>query len=172
MSDIVQMQRAAQALRPLLLPASRAFAISYGGLFSILILLGIFALPFNPFLALGYILFFLALFSLIVVTMRPGATYLALDSDGITRCLFFRTKTVRWAEITKIRAGWFGYESFEIPWHRQVMTHYRRDDRDDVLSFFPYQFGMNSEQAIRLLTPYFENAHRKSVLPQDEAAAA
>jgi hypothetical protein len=172
MNDIAQMQRAAQALRPLLLPASRAFAISYGGLFSALMLLGIFALPFNPFLALGYIAFFASLFCLIVVTMRPGATYLALDSDGVTRCLFFWTKTVRWAEITKIRAGWFGYETFEIPWHRQVMAHYRRDDRDDVLSFFPYQFGLNAEQAISLLTPYFDNAHRKSVLPQNEAAAA
>jgi hypothetical protein len=172
MGDIAQLQKSAQALQPIVLPANGVFAISFGGLFSALILLGTLAVPFNPFLVLGAIAFFIALFCLLVVVLRPGATYLAVDADGITRCLFFQKKTVHWSDVTNIRAGWLGYETFQMSWNRQVFVTNRLGAKEDALTFFPHQFGLNAKQAVSLLTPYFEHARIERPAAPATAAAA
>lgn len=61
--------------------------------------------------------------------------------------------------------------TFPVSWNRQVFLQSRRDAHEG-LSFFPHQFGLNDEQAVDLLTPYFENARRKPPVPQNEAVAA
>ena len=107
-----------------------------------------------------------------VATATPRATYLAFDPDHFTRCLFFRKLSVAWKDVTGIRADWFASATFPIAWNRQVLLDFRAGGADDTLSFFPHQFGLSDDQAIALLTPYFENARRKPLQPQDEAVAA
>jgi hypothetical protein len=171
MSDFWQLQQSASALEPLTLPGSRKFAFCYVAFFSGLILLGVFDLPFNPFLALGTIAFFGALLCMAVVTATPGKTYLAIDRESIGRVLLGQKKSVAWTSVTGIRAGWWGYETFAIRWNRQIFIDYHGDGRGDVMSFFPHQFGLNAEQALALLTPYVENARRTPVKRREAVAA-
>jgi hypothetical protein len=171
MSDFAELQKSARASEPLTLAGSRSFAIAYACGSSALIALGLVTLPFNPFLIFGAAVAFVAVFCMAVVTVTPGATYLEIDGDGITRCLMFRKRSVSWENVTAIRADWFVSATFPVSWNRQVFLQSRRDAHEG-LSFFPHQFGLNDEQAVDLLTPYFENARRKPPVPQNEAVAA
>jgi len=172
MSDIAEVQKAASRLRPLMLPGSAAFAITYAGFFSTLILLGLITLPFNPFLAVGGGAAFAAVMCMAIATVAPRATYLEFDHDRFTRCLFFRKLSVAWKDVTGIRADWFASATFPIAWNRQVLVDFRAGGVDDTLSFFPHQFGLSDDQALDLLTPYLENVRYRSLRPQDEAVAA
>jgi hypothetical protein len=171
MSDFAELQKAAEALQPLTLPGDRTFAVLYAGGFSALILLGLVTLPFNPFLTFGAIAAILAMVVMAVATITPGATYLAIDSRGFTRCLLFRKTNLRWNEVADIRAECFGSATFPIAWNRQVCVQPRNDTADAALSFFPHQFGLDAEQAVSLLTPYLENAQHPLVRPREAVAA-
>jgi hypothetical protein len=113
---------------------------------------------------------FVAVFVMAVVTVTPGATSLTVDDEGITRSLMFRTVRMEWQDVAAIRSDWFVSATFPIAWNRQVCVT-SRHDADDSLSFFPYQFGVNAEQAIALLTPYFQNAQHAPVQPREAVAA-
>jgi hypothetical protein len=171
MSDFAELQKTASALQPLILPGSRTFAFCYAGGSSALIALGLVTLPFNPFLLPGAAIALVAVFIMAVMTVTPGATSLAIDDEGITRCLMFRTVRMEWQDIASVRSDYFLSATFPIAWNRQVFTESRHDGSNG-LSFFPHQFGLNAEQAIELLTPYLECARRKSAIPQDHAVAA
>jgi hypothetical protein len=171
MSDFAKLQKAAEALQPLTLPGSRTFAVLYAGGFSALILLGLVTLPFNPFLTFGAAAAILAMVVMAVATIAPGATYLAIDSRGFTRCLLFRKTSMKWNEVADIRAECFGSATFPIAWNRQVCVQSRNDTADAALSFFPHQFGLDAEQAVSLLAPYLENAQRPLVRPREAVAA-
>ena len=171
MSDFAELQKAASALQPLILPGSRTFAFCYAGGSSALIALCFVTLPFNPFLIPGAAVALVAVFVMAVMTVTPGATSLTVDDEGITRCLMFRTVHMEWQDIASVRSDYFLSATFPIAWNRQVFME-SRHDRSDALSFFPHQFGLNAEQAIELLTPYLESARRKSAIPQDHAVAA
>jgi Bacterial PH domain len=171
MSDFAELQKRASALRPLTLPGSRTFAFCYAGGSSALIALGLVTLPFNPFLLPAAVVALVAVFVMAVMTVTPGATSLAIDDEGITRCLMFRTVHMEWQDVASVRSEYFLSATFPIAWNRQVFTESRHDGSDG-LSFFPHQFGLNAEQAIELLAPYLENARRKSAIPQDHAVAA
>ena len=171
MSNFAQLQESASALKPLTLQGSRTFALCYAGASSALIALGLVTLPFNPFLILGVAVAFVAVFVMAVLTVTPGATSLTIDDEGITRCLMFRTVRMEWQDIASVRSDYFLSATFPIAWNRQVFVE-SRHDAGGGLSFFPYQFGLNSAQAIDLLTPYLENARRESHVPITQAAAA
>ncbi len=171
MSDFAELKKAAHASEPLILAGSRTFAITYVCGSSALIALGLVTLPFNPFLIFGAAVAFLAVFCTAVVTVTPGATYLEIDGDCITRCLMFRKRSVVWEDVTAIRSDYFLSATFPVAWNRQVFV-VSRHDAGGGLSFFPYQFGLNSAQAIDLLTPYLENPRRESHVPITQAAAA
>ena len=171
MSEFAELQKTASTLQPLTLPGSYTFAICYAGGSSALIALGIVTLPFNPFLILGAAVAFVAVFVMAVVTVTPGATSLTIDDEGITRSLMFRTVRMGWRDIASIRSDYFLSATFPIAWNRQVFAESRRDGTDG-LSFFPYQFGVNAEQAIELLTPYLENARHNSAMSSEQAVAA
>jgi hypothetical protein len=171
MSDFAELQKSARASEPLTLAGSRSFAIAYACGSSAVIALGLVMLPFNPFLIFGAAVAFVAVFCMAVVTVTPGATFLEIDSDGITRCLMFRKRSVSWETVTAIHADWFISATFPVSWNRQVLLRSRRDAHEG-LSFFPHQFGLNAEQAIDLLTPYLESVQRKSAIPRDHAVAA
>jgi hypothetical protein len=171
MNDFAELQKTASSLQPLTLPGSRTFAFCYAGGSSALIALGLVTLPFNPFLMPGAVVAFIAVFIMAVATVTPGATFLTIDDEGITRCLMFRTVHMEWQNIASVRSDYFLSATFPIAWNRQVFME-SRHDRSDALSFFPHQFGLNAEQAIELLTPYLESARRKSAIPQDHAVAA
>jgi hypothetical protein len=171
MSDFAELQKAAEALQPLTLRGDRTFAVLYAGGFSALILLGLITLPFNPFLTFGAVAAILAMVVMAVATITPGATYLAIDSRGFTRCLLFRKTSLKWNEVAEIRAECFGSATFPIAWNRQVCVQSRNDTADAALSFFPHQFGLDAEQAFSLLTPYLENAQRPLVRPREAVAA-
>ncbi len=172
MSDFADLQKAAEALQPLTLPGDRSFAVLYAGGFSALILLGLLTLPFNPFLTFGAVAAMLAMAVMAVTTVIPGATYLAVDSRGLTRCLLFRKTSLRWNEVADIRAECFGSATFPIAWNRQICVQARDDAADAGLSFFPYQFGLDAEQAVSLLTPYLENTRHPRMERRREAVAA
>jgi hypothetical protein len=169
-SDFAELQKTASALQPLTLPGSRTFAFCYAGGSSALIALGLVTLPFNPFLMLGAAVAFVAVFVMAVVTVTPGAS-LTIDDEGITRSLMFRTVRMEWQDVAAIRSDWFVSATFPIAWNRQVCVA-SRHNASDSLSFFPYQFGVNAEQAIELLTPYLENARYNSALLSEQAVAA
>ena len=171
MSDFAELQKAASALQPLILPGSRTFAFCYAGGSSALIALGLVTLPFNPFLIPGAAVALVAVFVMAVMTVTPGATSLTVDDEGITRCLMFRTVHMEWQDIASVRSDYFLSATFPIAWNRQVFTQSHHDGSDS-LSFFPHQFGLNAEQAIELLTPYLENARHKFLSPQEHAVAA
>jgi hypothetical protein len=171
MSDFSELQKAAEALQPLTLPGDRTFAVLYAGGFSALILIGLVTLPFNPFLTFGAVAAILAMVVMAVATIAPGATYLAIDSRGFTRCLLFRKTSLKWNEVADIRAECFGSATFPIAWNRQVCVQSRNDTADAALSFFPHQFGLDAEHAVSLLTPYLENAQRPLVRPREAVAA-
>jgi hypothetical protein len=171
MSDFADLQKAAEALQPLILPGDRSFAVLYAGGFSALILLGLVTLPFNPFLTFGAVAAILAMVVMAVATIAPGATYLAIDSRGFTRCLLFRKTRLKWNEVADIRAECFGSATFPIAWNRQICVQSRNHTADAALSFFPHQFGLDAEQAVSLLTPYLENAKRPLVRPREVVAA-
>jgi hypothetical protein len=171
MSNFAELQKMASELQPLTLPGSRTFAFCYAGGSSALIALGLVTLPFNPFLLPGAAVAFVAVFIMAVMTVTPGATSLAIDDEGITRCLMFRTVRMEWQDIVSVRSDYFLSATFPIAWNRQVFT-VSRHNGSDSLSFFPHQFGLNAEQAIELLAPYLENARREFSIPQDHAVAA
>jgi len=171
MGDFADLQKTAEALQPITLPGDRSFAALYAGGFSALILLGLLTLPFNPFLTFGAVAAILAMVVMAVATIAPGATYLAIDSRGFTRCLLFRKTSLKWNEVADIRAECFGSATFPIAWNRQVCVQSRNDTADAALSFFPHQFGLDAEQAVSLLTPYLENAQRPLVRPREAVAA-
>ena len=170
MSDFAELQKTASALQPLILPGSRTFAFCYAGGSSALIALGLVTLPFNPFLIPGAAIALVAVFIMAVMTVTPGATSLTIDDEGITRCLMFRTVRMEWQDIASVRSDYFLSATFPVAWNRQVFVE-SRHDAGGGLSFFPYQFGLNSAQAIDLLTPYLENARRESHVPLTQAAA-
>jgi hypothetical protein len=171
MRDFADLQKTAEALQPITLPGDRSFAALYAGGFSALILLGLLTLPFNPFLTFGAVVAILAMAVMAVVTVVPGATYLAVDSRGFTRCLLFRKASFRWNEVTEIRTECFGSATFPIAWNRQVCVQSNDHAAEAGLSFFPYQFGLDAEQAVSLLTPYLENAQRPPVRHREAVAA-
>src|ERR1700749_3102341 len=103
MRDFADLQKTAEALQPITLPGDRTFAVLYAGGFSALILLGLLTLPFNPFLTFGAVAAILAMAVMAAATIIPGATYLAIDSRGFTRCLLFRKTSLRWNEVAGIR---------------------------------------------------------------------
>ena len=171
MSDFADLQKTAEALQPITLPGDRSFAVLYAGGFSALILLGLLTLPFTPFLAFGAIAAILAMAVMAAATVIPGATYLAVDSRGFTRCLLFRKTSLKWNQVAEIRTECFGSATFPIVWNRQVCVQSHDDAAAAGVSFFPYQFGLDAEQAVSLLTPYLENTRRPLVRPREAVAA-
>jgi hypothetical protein len=171
MSDFADLQKTAAALQPITLPGDRTFAVLYAGGFSALILLGLLTLPFNPFLTFGAVAAILAMAVMAAATIIPGATYLAIDSRGFTRCLLFCKTSLRWNEVADIREECFGSATFPIAWNRQVCVQSRHDTADAALAFFPHQFGLEAEQAVSLLAPYLENAKYARVRPREAVAA-
>jgi hypothetical protein len=171
MSSFADMQKAARSLQSLELPGSRTFAICYAGGSSVLIALGLVTLPANPFLAFGAAVAFIAVFCAAVVTVTPGATYLAIDADGVTRCLMFRKSHVEWKDVAAIRSDWFVAATFPVAWNKQVIVQSHNGVEGEGLSFFPFQFGCNAEEMIGLLTPYLENARQPAMQPREAVAA-
>ena len=170
MSDFAEMRKPVRTLQTLVLPGSRTFAVWYAAGSSALIALGIVTLPFNPFLIAGGAVAFIAVFAMAVVTVTPGSTSLTIDSEGLTRCLMFRTVRMEWQDVAAIGSDWFISATFPVAWNRQVILPSRHEGADG-LSFFPSQFGYNAEQMTRLLMPYLENARRSAAL-DDQALAA
>jgi len=163
MDDIHELQQAARALQSIVLPASRGLGWAISGVFVFMLLLSFVALPFKPIAGSLGILFFGSLLYLALLSLRPGATYLALDRDGVTQCVFFRPKTVRWLDVTEINNGWLWSDSLEISWNRRIFVHYHRDNRDDAVILFPRQFGIDADLAMSLLTPYYQHVQREQV---------
>jgi hypothetical protein len=90
--------------------------------------------------------------------LLPGATYLALDSDGLTVSVRFAKKIIQWADIKAIRIGWLGIETVQVPWNKQVFIDCR--SRIDPVQIYPRMYGLNAEELVRLITPYYEDAKR------------
>lgn len=170
MRGFADLPKTATALAPLTLPGSRTFAVWYAAGSSALIALGIVMLPFNPFLIAGGAVAFVAVFAMAVVTATPGSTFLTIDGEGLTRCLMFRTVRMEWQDVAAIRSDWFVSATFPVAWNRQVILPSRHPGAEG-LAFFPYQFGYSAEQMIRLLTPYLENARRRSAVNRQALAA-
>lgn len=171
MSDFADLQKAAQSLQSIELSGSRRFAICYAGGSSVLIALGLVTLPANPVLAFGAAMAFVAVFCMAVVTVTPGATYLAIDTGGVTRCLMFRKSRAEWKDVAAIRSDWFVAATFPVAWSKQVIVQSHNGVEREGLSFFPFQFGCNAEEMIGLLTPYFDNARQPAMQPREAAAA-
>jgi hypothetical protein len=172
MDDIHELQQAVRALQPIMLPASRGLGWAISGVFGFMLLLTFVALPFKPIVGSLGILFFGSLLYLVLLSLRPGATYLALDRDGVTQCVFFRPKTIRWFDVTEISSGWLWSDSLEISWNRRIFVHYHRDNRDDAMILFPRQFGIDADLAMSLLTSYQLRSQCERGAPSDKSAAA
>jgi hypothetical protein len=157
MRDIAKQQRSARALHPIVLPGKRAFLIMCVSVLGLSILGGILALRSQPIIGSLCILIFCPFFIAWIIGLRRGATYLEIDSHGITRSLFFQKSTVRWEEIKNIRIGWVGHEPINVSWNREVMIDYRRDGKDDVFMIANKIFGLNSEKLTSLLMPFYED---------------
>ncbi|HSZ64970.1 MAG TPA: hypothetical protein VK825_02080 [Xanthobacteraceae bacterium] len=128
---------------------------------------GLYELKTNPILALcGLALMSAALWACLR-SMRPGATYLALDPEGLTYSVRFVKQVIKWTDIKAIRIGWLGVEPVEIPWNRQVFIDC--SNRSDAVQIFPPMFSLNAEQLVDLMKPYHEDATRIGK-PQNVAA--
>ena len=133
------------------------FSVSIVGLLMVgLVLL----LPSRPIYGLFFILVLAFLASAALMALRPGATYVAIDRNGVTRSISLQKNFVGWSEIQSIRVGWVGYEAFNIAWNRQLFIDYRQNDQDGLLASFPHAFGVNAEELMNLLAPYYEHAQK------------
>ena len=130
MRNLGELQAKARALQPITLPASRPFLVL--GVLLILTLCesgGILMFRSSPVFAIFGMLFLLIPLVTTLIGLRPGATFVAADSEQVTRCLFFGKKTVRWPEVRDIRIGWVGHELVSISWNREILIHYYRDGK-------------------------------------------
>lgn len=105
-----------------------------------------------------------------IIGLRRGATYIEIGTEEITRSLFFQKTVIRWEEVTNIRTGWAGHEPVQVTWNREVMIDYRRAGNEHVLTISNKIFGLNSEELMSLLMPFYENA-RKLGNPQAVSSA-
>jgi len=171
--DISEMQKAARALRSITLPLARKSATVVAGLLAALILSAIILqLPSRPVLALLEILAMAFALFAILLTLRPGASYVTMDSEGITRCIALQKQTVRWSEIRSIRTGWIGYELAEISWNRQVLVSYCRDNHEQSLAIAARMFGMNADALMGLLDLYRKQVQGIEGPPNTQSATS
>lgn len=158
MRNIAELQRSAKALQPIVLAGKRPFLIMGVSLLGLCIIGGLLMLRSQPIIGSLCILILCPFFVVWIIGLRRGATYIEIDSHGITRSLFFQKKTVRWEEIKNIRIDWVGHEPINVSWNREVMIDYRRGGKDDVIMIANKMFGLNSEELVSLLMPFYENA--------------
>lgn len=164
MRNISDLQIQARALRPITLRLSRTlYTVLFGIFIPMDIAGGIFVLPSEPiFGSLAVIVISLALLAGFRM-MSPGATFLAIDRRGVTQCINFYSKSVRWSEIQKIHIGWYITDLAEIPWNRQVFIAYEREGRTTEMAIFSHMFGINVEQLISLLAPFHDQATKRKL---------
>jgi len=161
MKDISEMQRAARVLRPITLPLARKLLATFSAVLVVLLVMTIVAVvPRNPIIGSLSIVFWALLLWLSLLMLRPGRTFLEFDAEQLTQSFGIYKFTIRWAEIRQIRIGWFEFEAVEIPWNRKVFVDYERNNRKTWMAISPLMFGVNAEQMVDLLMPFFGNAKR------------
>lgn len=157
MNDIAELQGMARVLRPITVPASHRFARYSVLCFVGVSLCGIALLPFSPILACFGIAMFASLSWIAQKASRPGACYLALDTDGITHCYAFKSNTVQWTNVRSIgiRTDWNPYA---IVYPNYVKVDYVRNEHNGALFISPQSYGLSPQDILNLLMPYYEHA--------------
>jgi hypothetical protein len=118
-----------------------------------------------------------ALFGLVLYgslqMQAKGSYYLSLGSEGFTLHMAKQSLDVSWADVKSIRATWMPTEQIQISWNQVVRvdrvvhtpTPLQRLTNMCELWLYPRPFGMNAKQLVATMTPYFEDARRKSEIP-------
>jgi hypothetical protein len=161
---IVRKMQAAQAqtsARPHLeIPGSQQILIWVVGFLVLGFLACLVKLKTHPIYALGGLAFTAVSLWACWKASRPGATYLAIDSEGLTVSIRFSKKVIQWTEIKAIRSGWLGIETVEVSWNKQVFIDC--SDRPNPVQIYPRMYGLSAEELVALITPYYEDARRQS----------
>jgi hypothetical protein len=163
MANITDLQKAADSLRPIKLPLSLRMTKVVGGVV-LFALIGAFTqLRSDPiFAVIGIPPLALALCAILKMWRHPGETSLLLDAEGVAHSVFSKKVNIRWSEIRNISAGWPEYLLYEVPWNKQVVIHYRRDNKDKRFIMAPRMFGVSAEKLVRLMEPYFRSGRNLS----------
>jgi hypothetical protein len=96
-----------------------------------------------------------------VRSLRPNSTYLTLDEDGLTRCVSFKKKSVSWADIRNIRAGWLGSEPMQIQWNKRITIEYCRNHHVETMVIAPRMFGVSADELMVLISSYRERSQQR-----------
>src|ERR1700683_3035849 len=172
MSNIAELQRAARALQPIMLPLARKLLGTFAAILAAFLVMTIVAVvPKNPiFGTLSVVLWALMLWRALMM-LRPGMTFLKFDTEVLTQSFGIYKLTIRWADIRQIRIGWYEREAVQIPWNRKVFVDYERNGCKPPMAISPVMFGVNAEQLTSLLTPYYQHAQRERITLNRAAAA-
>lgn len=171
MENFAELQKAARALQPIRIPASRPFLFMGVSILSLVVLIGgPLALRSEPIKASLAILILAPFLIAWLIGLRRGATYIELNCKSVTRCLYFQKTTVRWDEVTDIRIDWFGHEPVNISWNREIRIGYCRDGKNDGCWIAPKMFAMNAEELMSLVLPFYERAQGAKELAGMQAA--
>jgi hypothetical protein len=171
MSDIAELQRAARALQPIMLPLARKLLGTLSAILAAFLLMTIVAVvPKSPILGSLSIVLWALLLWLSLLMLRPGMTFVEFDTEVLTQSFGIYKLTIRWADIRQIRIGWYELEAVQIPWNRKVFVDYERNGRKTPMAISPPMFGVNAEQLVSLLTPYYQHAQRDMRAAMAEAA--
>jgi hypothetical protein len=172
MSNIAELQRAARALQPITLPLARKLLIIFSAFLAAFLVMTIVAVvPKNPIFGTLSIVFWALLLWLSLRMLRPGGTYLEFDTEQLTQSFGIYKLTIRWADIRQIRIGWYEFEAVEMPWNRKVFVDYERNGWKTFMAIPPPMFGVNAEQLVSLLAPYYQHAQREQIAMNRAATA-
>jgi hypothetical protein len=172
MSNIAELQRAARGLQPITLPLARKLMIAFAVFLAAFLVMTILAVvPKNPIFGTVSIVFWVLLLWLSLRMLQPGGTFLEFDIKELTQSFGICKSTLRWAEVRQIRIGWYEFEAVEIPWNRKVFVDYERNGWKTFIAISPPMFGVNAEQLVSLLTPYYQHEQREQIAMSRAATA-
>jgi Bacterial PH domain len=142
-----------------LFASKRIFAILWLFL-AILILSQFWNFEKSPVMASLLTFFFGLGFSYLSFQLFTNRYRLEISETGLTIMDFFQTRTIRWADIKTIRAGWSCGDDYPIPFNKRLFVTYRKESRDRVETIWPLWFGMNADQMVTTILPFCANYPR------------
>jgi hypothetical protein len=99
------------------------------------------------------IAFFGLSFSFLSFHLFTNSYRLEIGEQGLTPSDFFQTRTIRWADIKIIRAGW-PWGDGSIAFNKRLFITYRKERRDTLQTIWPLWLGMSADKMVTNIVPY------------------
>jgi hypothetical protein len=160
MRNISDLQIQARAPHPITLRLSGTFYVIAGIFTAMDVAYAVFVLPSEPIsgslmvIGISFVLFFG------FRAMRNGATFLAIDLEGITQSHNFHSESARWSEIRNIQIGWYIRDLADIPWNRQIFISYEEDGQKKEKWQLPALYSVQMSSNCSVFSRHFMSLPR------------